>query len=74
MSEICSEIQKKNTKIPAYADDVMFWTKNAVEFEENLNRLNNIGNELALKINLEKTVIQTISRNQVVNCIDRKGG
>ena len=37
-----------------YADDVMFWSNNAVKLEENLHQLNNIGNKFGLKINLEK--------------------
>jgi hypothetical protein len=50
----------------------MLWTSNLKELEENLNRLNNIGNEFILGINLEKTDIKN-SRNSDVSCINLKG-
>jgi Reverse transcriptase (RNA-dependent DNA polymerase). len=40
-----------------YADDPILWTNNK-ELEENLYRLNNIGNKFGLKINFEKIMIQ----------------
>ena len=50
--------KKKNTKILVYTNDIMFWTNNANELDENLIEwLNNIGNRFDLRINLEKTVI-----------------
>ena len=75
MSEICLEIkqEKNNTKILVYADDVMLWANNVKELEKNLNRLNNIGNKFGIKINLEKSVIQKITRNPYVSCINLKG-
>ena len=36
----------------------MLYKNNAIELEENLNRLHNIRNEFSLKINFKKTVIQ----------------
>ena len=72
MNEIFLEI-KNNTKILVYADDVILWTNNAKELEENLNQLNNIGNKFGLKINLEKTVIQKISRNTNLSYTNLKG-
>ena len=56
-----------------YTEDVMFWTNNAKELEENLNQLNNIQSKFVLKINSEKTAIQKISRNTDVSCINLKG-
>ena len=41
-----------------YADDVMLCAKNVKELEENIYRLNNIGNQFGLSINLQNTVIQ----------------
>ena len=55
MSEICLEI-KKITLILVYADEVMFWTNNAKELKENLNRLNK-GNEFGIRTNFEKTTL-----------------
>ena len=40
--------------------------------QENLNWLNNIGNKFGPKMNVEKTMIQKISRNPDVSCINLK--
>ena len=47
--------EKLTTKILVNAENVLLWTNHA---EENLNRLNNLGNKYCLKTKLEKTVIQ----------------
>ena len=65
MSEICFE-ERNNIKLVLYADDVMLWTSNEKELEENLNQLNNIRDQFTLKITEENAVIQKVSRNRDV--------
>jgi hypothetical protein len=47
-----------------YADDVMIWGKNIKDLEGKVNEWSNISKEFGLKINLDKTVMLKISRNQ----------
>ena len=60
-------LQLCTTNLVVYADDVMIWTNNAKELEDNLNRLNNVGNKFTLKMNVEKTVVQKTNRNPGVS-------
>ena len=39
-------VKNKKKKILVYADDVMLWTNNVKDLEENLNQLNTIGNKI----------------------------
>ena len=48
----------------------IIWTNNGKELEENLN---NIENKFGFTINLEKTMIQKISRKPDVSCVNLKG-
>ena len=58
--------KRKESTIVVYADDVMLWTNNAKELEENLNWLNNIENMSGFRINLQNT----ISRNTDISSIN----
>ena len=46
-----------------YADDIMIWGDNEKELESSLEKLGTILNEYGLKINENKTVAMTISRD-----------
>jgi hypothetical protein len=47
-----------------YADDVMIWGNNIKDLEDKVNEWSNISKEFGLKINLDKTLMLKISRNQ----------
>jgi hypothetical protein len=47
-----------------YADDVMIWGNKIKVLEDKVNEWNNVSMEFGLKINLDKTVMLKISRNQ----------
>jgi hypothetical protein len=51
-------------KALVYADDVMIWGNNIKDLADKVNEWSNISKEFGLKINLDKTVMLKISRNQ----------
>jgi hypothetical protein len=51
-------------KALVYADDVMIWRNNIKDLEDKVNEWSNTSKEFGLKINLDKTVMLKISRNQ----------
>ena len=53
--------------------DVMFYTNNAKELRGKLKPLKNKGNKFSLKINLKKGMVQKISRDHDVSCMNLKG-
>ena len=53
--------EKLTTKILVNAENVLLWTNHA---EENLNRLNNLGNKSGLRIKLEKIAIQKLNKHR----------
>jgi hypothetical protein len=66
MNEICLKMKEKTGDLKAlvYADDVMIWGKKIKVLENKVNEWNNISKDFDLKINLDKTVMLKISRNQ----------
>jgi hypothetical protein len=66
MNEICLKMKEKTRDLKAlvYADDVKIWGNNIKDLEDKVNEWSNISREFGLKINLDKTVMLKISRNQ----------
>jgi hypothetical protein len=66
MNEICLKMKEKSGDLKAlvYADDVLIWGNKIKVLEDKVNDWNNISKEFGLKINLDKTVMLKISRNQ----------
>jgi hypothetical protein len=54
----------EDLKALEYADDVMIWGNNIKDLEDKVNEWCNISKEFGLKINLNKTVMLKICRNQ----------
>jgi ribosomal protein L21 len=66
MNEICLKMKQTTGDLKAlvYADDVMIWGNKIKVLEDKVNEWNKISKEFGRKINLDKTVMLKISRNQ----------